>query len=82
MKIESKQAKTPLINNKTKFLCFDLETNGLHGEAFAVGAVVMDANEQVLEQFTGRTKIIGQVDPWVEQNVIPAIKDIIKTTLE
>ncbi len=72
----SKQAKTPPLSEKTKILCFDLETNGLHGDAFAVGAVVMDAKGKILDQFTGRTKIIGQVDPWVEKNVLPAIKDM------
>ena len=74
--MNSKQAKTPPLSSKTKLLCFDIESNGLHGEAFAVGAVVMDVNSKVLDQFTGRCKIIGQVDPWVERNVLPAIKDM------
>ena len=74
--MNSKQAKLPPINSKTKILCFDLETNGLHGEVFAVGAVVMDASGVISDQFTGRTKIIGQVDAWVEQNVLPATQDM------
>lgn len=76
MKMQSKQAKTPPLSNQTKLLCFDIESNGLHGEAFAVGAVLMDRAGEVLDQFTGRCKIIGPVDPWVETNVMPAIKDM------
>jgi hypothetical protein len=72
----SKQAKIPPLGSKTKVLCFDLETNGLHGEAFAAGAVVMDASGQIYDEFSARCKIVGQVDPWVENNVLPAIKDM------
>jgi len=74
--MQSKQAKTPPLSNQTKILCFDLETNGLHGEAFAVGAVVMDAHGKVHDQFTGLTEIVGQVDEWVEKNVLPSIQNM------
>ncbi len=74
--MDSKQAKTPPINKDTKILCFDLESNGLHGEAFAIGAVVMDAQGRTLDQYTGRTKIVGPTDAWVEKNVLPAIRDM------
>lgn len=74
--MESKPAKTPAINDKTTLLSFDIESNGLHGQAFAIGAVVVDIKGKVLDQFTGRTKIVGQVDPWVEKNVVPVIGDM------
>jgi hypothetical protein len=74
--MNSKQAKTPPLSAKTKILCFDLETNGLHGEAFAIGAVIMGAAGDISNQFTGRTNIVGQVDAWVEKNVLPAVKDM------
>lgn len=74
--MESKSAKTPAIGKDTKILCFDLESNGLHGEVFAAAAVVMDSDGKVLDQFTGRTKIVGEVDNWVAKNVIPVIEDI------
>ncbi len=77
--MQGKQAKTPPISKETKILCFDLESNGLHGEVFAVGAVLIDAKSNVIDQFTGRTKIVGQVDDWVEKNVLPAIEDILIT---
>ncbi len=74
--MESKQAKTPPISKDTKILCFDLESNGLHGDVFAVGAVLMDEKGKSLSEFTGRTKIIDKVDAWVEKNVMPAIADM------
>lgn len=74
--MQSKKAKAPPITNQTKILCFDLETNGLHGEAFAAGAIVIDATSNVLDTFTARTNIVGEVDEWVEQNVLPAISDM------
>ena len=43
---------------------------------FAVGALVMDANGAILDEFVGRCKLVGPVDPWVEKNLLPAIKDI------
>lgn len=71
-----KQAKTPKIDRDTKILCFDIESNGLHGEAFAVGAVLVNSHGKIEEQFTGRCKIEGDVDAWVKVNVIPYIDDI------
>lgn len=72
----SKQLKLPAFSNNTKLLCFDLESNGLHGEVFAIGAVIMDASGEVFDEFTGRCKIVGQPDAWVEKNVLPAIKNM------
>lgn len=72
----TKQPKTPPITEKTRLLCFDLESNGLHGEVFAVGAVVIDASGEIHNEFTGRCKIEGQVDAWVEQHVVPKITDM------
>lgn len=74
MQTHTKLAKTPPIGQKTTLLSFDIETNGLHGEAFAVGAVLVDAHLQVLDKFSGRTNIVGSVDLWVETHVLPVIK--------
>ena len=68
--------KTPVITTKTKLLSFDIESNGLHGDAFAIGAVVLDANGKVYDKFTGRSEIVGKIDEWVEQNVLPVITDM------
>lgn len=71
----NKVSKTPVLNEQTKILCFDLEANGLHGEAFAVGAVVMDASGTIHDRFWGQCKISEPVDEWVKQNILPAVKD-------
>lgn len=74
--VTSKQAKLPPISPRTKLLSFDIESNGLHGEAFAVGAVVMSADGKIHAEFSGRCPIEEAVDPWVKANVIPAITDM------
>lgn len=71
-----KRPKTPVITDRTRILCFDLETNGLHGDAFALGAVVVDASGKIHSQFVGRSEITGPVDDWVKDNVLPVIGDI------
>ena len=71
-----KSPKLPPISNATKLLSFDLETNGLHGQAFAIGAVLMGADGETINEFTARTNIEGLIDPWVEKNVLPAIADV------
>lgn len=68
--------ETPVINSNTKILSFDLETNGLHGRAFAIGAVVMDSRGNVLDEFTARARLTQKVDDWVKGNVLPAIADM------
>lgn len=72
----TKPPKLPKLGPATRFLSFDLETNGLHGTAFAVGAVVMDAKGTVLDSFTARCPLTHDVDPWVKANVFPVIKDM------
>lgn len=72
----SKLPKTPSLSSKTKLLSFDLETNGLHGSAFAVGAVLMGYDGTVLESFSARCEIVGEVDEWVQKNVLPVIDDM------
>jgi hypothetical protein len=53
-----------------KVLCFDIESNGLHGDAFAVAGVLMNSKREILSQFTSRCPIIGPVDAWVSANVL------------
>lgn len=72
----SKQPKTPVLSKKTKLLSFDLETNGLHGPAFAVGAVVMGFDGTIHSEFTARCPIEGELDEWTEKHVLPVIADI------
>jgi|GEM_PF-1033037 len=72
----TKPQKLPSLSPNTKLLSFDLETNGLHGNAFAVGAVVMSADGNIVDQFTGRCEITEAVDSWVEANVLPLLGDM------
>ena len=74
-----KSPKLPKIGPNTKFLSFDLETNGLHGEAFAIGAVLVNSKGEVLDKFTARCPINGNVDEWVKVNVLPAIENMRQT---
>ncbi len=61
------------MNNTDTFLCFDVESNGLHGQAFAVGAVVVSADGTLVDSFEARCPIEGDVDSWVTENVLPAL---------
>lgn len=72
----SKPAKVPLMTKSTKFLCFDLETNGLHGQTFAIGALIIDVSGKVHDEFIARTEVTGEIDNWVQENILPVIEDI------
>lgn len=69
----------PPISSETKLLSIDVESNGLHGEAFAVGAVLAQADGTLLDDFQGRCPINGEVDDWVKKNVLKAMKDFHQT---
>ncbi len=58
-----------------KILSVDAETNGLYGRPFCVGAVCTDDGGPT-EVFTARCTIDEPVDPWVQDNVLPALADI------
>ena len=78
----TKPPKLPKLGPDTKFLSFDLETNGLHGNVFAVGAVVVDARGNVLDKFAARCPLEHDVDTWVKANVFPVIHDMPVTHTE
>ena len=75
----NKVSKTPEISRDTKILSFDLETNNLHGQPFAIGAVLIDGHGVVHDSFTARCPIKGEPDDWVKANVIPVIEDMAQT---
>jgi hypothetical protein len=62
-----------------KIFSFDAETNGLWGRAFSVAAVLYGADGGEEVRFVGRCPIDGQVNPWVEGNVLPEMADILET---
>lgn len=49
---------------------WDVETNGLWGQGFAIGAVLYEEGIEV-KKFYARCPIEGNVDSWVEANVLP-----------
>jgi len=59
-----------------KVFSFDAETNGLWGQAFAIGALVYDEHGIEVTRFVGRCPIEGEVDKWVRDNVLPEITDL------
>jgi hypothetical protein len=65
--------------NKNIFM-FDVESNGLYGKGFAVGAVVVDYNTgKVIHEFGGRVQMDDNIlDPWVKEHVIPHVTDLAK----
>lgn len=56
-------------------LAFDAESNGLHGDPFAVGAVLLDPSGAEVDRFYGRTLLPDgeEVHAWVRENVFPAL---------
>lgn len=55
---------------------FDAETNGLWGQAFAIAALVYDENGKAATAFVGRCPIVGDVDKWVAENVLPQLTEV------
>ena len=66
----------PEITSSTKLLSIDVESNGLHGAAFAVGAVLIRADGKVLDEFQGRCPIEGEADTWVQKNVLKPMQAV------
>ena len=62
-----------------KVFSFDAETNGLWGQAFAIGALVYDEQGTEIARFVGRCPIEGETDKWVAENVLPKMADIPET---
>ena len=54
-------------------IVIDVESNGLYGQPFCVGAVLMDQGGRVLGQFLGRCGLDQVEDEWVLEHVIPAL---------
>lgn len=59
--------------NKIVF-SFDAETNGLWGQAFAIGAIMYNGDGNEISRFIGRCPIEGEIDSWVKDNVLPQME--------
>lgn len=58
-----------------RLISIDAETNGLGGQAFAVALTLSDHTGE-LEHVTYRCPIRDAVNPWVAENVLPALGDL------
>ena len=56
----------------SKVFSLDCETDGLYGDAFAVGAVVIN-DGVVVAEFAARVDDVDVVNHWVAENVLPAL---------
>ena len=59
-----------------KYFSFDVETDGLYGEPFAIAAVVVDENGRLLDQFCEKCVAPGIADPWTKENCLPYLNEI------
>jgi hypothetical protein len=56
-------------------MIFDVESNGLHGEGFAVGWVVVNEEGEVISQGYESCEVTNP-DPWVAENVLPKLPSV------
>jgi hypothetical protein len=71
---------------KKNIFMFDVESNGLYGEGFAVGAIVSDNKGNVLDTFELKS-VEGEKNidnDWVKENVLQYLSDMptVQTTKE
>lgn len=59
-----------------KVFSFDAETNGLWGQAFAIGALVYDETGAEFARFIGRLPDEVVSNQWVRQNVLPTLEGV------
>lgn len=63
-------------------LSFDVESNGLHGAAFAVAGVLMNTKGESVSEFVTRCPLPDPVDPWVTDNVLGPMADIAENAVD
>ena len=59
-----------------KYFSFDVETDGLYGQAFAIAAAVVDENGQILDRFCEKCIAPGITDAWTKENCLPYLSEI------
>lgn len=65
------------MSENKKILSIDAETNGLYGDAFAIGAILMDKETGKEEKrLLARCPIEVCVDKFVKDNVLPELEDV------
>ncbi len=59
-----------------RILAVDAETDGLYGDPFAIGAVVLDESGREVDRFGGLAGANEVGDVWVRANVLPHLGDL------
>ena len=62
-----------LWNGDSPFVVIDVESNGLYGQPFCVGAVFMDPGGRVLADFISRCPLDEVPEDIVEKTIVPAL---------
>ena len=62
-----------------RVISIDVESNGLWGVPFQVAMIVTDENGDIVDSINYRCPILGKVNKWVKENVLPKIEDIKET---
>ncbi|MDO4720344.1 MAG: hypothetical protein Q4A78_06755 [Peptostreptococcaceae bacterium] len=57
-------------------MSIDVETNGLWGEPFALAAIMYDPEGKEVDRLVARCPVQTPIHPFVQENVLPAMKDI------
>ncbi len=66
------------MNDKNIFI-FDVEAVDLHGEGFAVGAIVFGMHGQIIDKFELlSTEIANKSSEWVSKNILPHLNNMPK----
>jgi len=65
--------------SKRNIISIDVESNGLYGQPFCVGAVEMDWGGRVINEFLARCPLDQVEDEWVLEHVIPALEEVAET---
>ena len=65
-----------ITNGRENIISFDAETNGLWGTAFSIAGAVFNSNGEMIDSITLRCPIEDDIDPFVEENVLPQMEDI------
>ena len=64
-----------MLNNKNIF-SLDCETNGLYGDCFAVGVIILSPEGLIIDKFSGISQVEEVTNDWVKENVLPELSGL------
>lgn len=68
--------KTEEVQKESVIIALDVESDGLQGRIFAIGAVVYNQKGIEIGRFSRRTSSLALRDGWTCENVLPAVEEI------